>query len=69
MYRKRSLEAFSEVHSETEVPLAHRRPAAHVIEVRCSVCDRPLLRTVSSGGDRAIMTRCRHCRALQHRRV
>jgi hypothetical protein len=38
-------------------------------EIRCSVCERPLLRTARDGRSRAIMVKCRHCGALQHRHL
>ena len=38
-------------------------------ELRCSVCERPLLRTRHDTIERAIMIKCRNCGALQHRRL
>ena len=37
--------------------------------VRCSVCERPLRRSGGDGIPRVILIRCRHCGALQHRRL
>jgi hypothetical protein len=41
-------------------------PSDHI---RCSVCDRPLVRAPRDGRTRAIMVKCRGCGALQHRRL
>lgn len=38
-------------------------------EIRCSVCERPLWRSLRDGKSRAIMIKCRHCGALQHRHL
>jgi len=37
--------------------------------LRCSVCERPLIRILPDGRSRSIMMRCPHCGALQHRHL
>jgi hypothetical protein len=49
--------------------LAPPPPATLPDLIRCSVCERPLMRARRDGLARAIMIKCRHCGALQHRRL
>jgi hypothetical protein len=55
---------------EQSIPLPAVMPAGGLPDhIRCSVCERPLLRASRDRVGCAIMVKCRHCGALQHRRL